>query len=145
MALIAPRGFSKVQLSDKDFFDEPPVSTSVDYAWARRLVSIHNHAIIVQYNIACLSTMGGAYHLCNHPKSALAVARRQEAIGHHIGSSSIILRSMLHQYVNLTQLKRKLSRKMLQTAKTFAASQGADMEALCKATEDWVIANIHTI
>jgi hypothetical protein len=55
----------------------------------------------IQYNLACLSTLGGAYHLCNHPETALVIAIRQEMYAKKLGSTSVALRAKVFQAVNL--------------------------------------------
>ena len=67
----------------------------------------------VQHQLAYLSTMGGANHLCNKPLVALEIAQRQEFIGKKIGSTSIQIRAKVFQAVNYGLLGNKLIAKRM--------------------------------
>lgn len=68
--------------------------------FSKRLKYLEFKAIEIQYQLAYLSTLGGAYHLCNHPQTALIIANKQEKIGIQLCSSSIILRAKVFQATN---------------------------------------------
>lgn len=73
-----------------------------------------------QYNIAYLSTLGGAYHLCNRPRIALAIAIKMEKVGYEMSSAEIIFKSKLYQAVNLVLLGyAKRSQKIINILKNY--------------------------
>ncbi len=80
--------------------------TFPELRFASYLRKLQNEAHIIQYQLACLSTLGGAYHLCNKPMVALAISIRQEAIGRKLGSTMLIVRAKVFQAVNLKILGR---------------------------------------
>jgi hypothetical protein len=76
----------------------------IDFNFYSKLRKLEKVAIVLQYQIAYLSTMGGAYHLCNRPNVAYQIAVRQESVGRYLGSSHIIVRALVFQAVNLRLL-----------------------------------------
>ena len=82
------------------YTDKCPMNTSFS-GRLQRLLRSAKHA---QYLLACLSTLGGANHLCNKPRQALALAKQQESVGHKLGSTDIVLRARAFQAVNYALL-----------------------------------------
>jgi len=82
------------------YTDRAPMNTS----YSGRLQRLLRDAKHAQYLLACLSTLGGANHLCNKPRQALALAKQQEAIGTRLGSTDIVLRARAFQAVNYALL-----------------------------------------
>lgn len=113
------------------------IIVSPDFAWIGRLIPLQKKAINTQYQLACLSTMGGAYHICNYPKQALALAIQQELIGRSMGATNIIVRAKLYQYVNLAMLGlNNKAKKTLKVAKACAAGNDSLVE-FCDVMEKW--------
>lgn len=113
-----------------------------------RLRFLEKRAQHVQYQLACLSTLGGAYHLCNDPRAALVIARRQEVVGRALGAVSIVVRSRVFQAVNFAQLgKPGRSRRAFAQCKTLALRQSCGLSssllAFIEASEQWVVKNVH--
>lgn len=99
----------------------------------------------MQYQIACLSTLGGAYHLCDDPKTALLLARKQEVIGHIIKSSTIVIRSRAFQAVNFGLLgNKKASKRMMRDCKQRAEreSHWSNITAFVDAVDLWISQNV---
>jgi hypothetical protein len=80
---------------------------SFNFRFGSYLRKLEKEAIIIQYQLACLSTLGGAYHLCNKPQVALEISLRQEMIGRKLGSTLLIVRAKVFQAVNLRLLGRR--------------------------------------
>ena len=72
--------------------------------FALRLLRLKFNAAQYQYSLACLNTLGGAYHLCNKPDTALMIARRQESLARHLGSSTLLLRAKGFQATSVALL-----------------------------------------
>ena len=90
--------------------------------------------------LACLSTMGGAYSVCSYPREALKIAQQQEIVGIRIGSTKVQCQAKLYQYINLMFLgKNKLGLKMLKAAREKAKEVKDDTSLkTCDSTENWL-------
>ena len=83
--------------------DPSIVIFSVRNYWNRCTFNIHRHAIFVQYQFACLSTLGGAHFLISQDRDgqaseeciyrALYIAKRQEALANMIGSTTLRIKA----------------------------------------------------
>ena len=73
----------------------------VNKSWYNRLLYVQLKAIQMQYYLACYNTMGGAYHLCEQPKSALIISKKQEILARQIGSLPLLFRALGYQYTNI--------------------------------------------
>lgn len=109
-------------------------------SYARRLNKLVWLAVEFQYHLACLSTLGGAYHLCNHPETALVIAIRQEMIAKKLGSTSVMLRAKVFQAVNLGLLgKMKESSAMFRYCIDQASKEGwTEMSGFVEASRKWL-------
>jgi Domain of unknown function (DUF4807) len=109
-------------------------------SYARRLNKLVWEAVEIQYHLACLSTLGGAYHLCNHPETALVIAIRQEMIAKKLGSTSVMLRAKVFQAVNLGLLgKTKESSAMFRYCIDQASKEGwTEMSGFVEASRKWL-------
>lgn len=107
--------------------------------FATRLNFLDKRACEIQYQLAYLSTLGGAYHLCNNPTVALAIAVRQEQVGRALGSSAIVIRSKVFQAVNIGLLgDLKNCHKMFQLCKFLATvNNWSEMIGFVNAVENW--------
>ena len=116
-----------------------------NFGLAKHFLWLEKRAIEIQYQLACLSTLGGAYHLCNNPKVALAIAFKQEKVGHALGSSAVVIRSKVFQAVNWGLLgQRRHCEAVFAHCKQLASRNNwADMFTFVKASELWYITN-HT-
>ena len=108
--------------------------------YARRLNSVIRLARYISYQLACLSTLGGANHLCDKPKTALKIAMRQEFIGLAIGSTSIVIRSKVYQAVNYGLMKKaNKSKKIFTECEEDALLQGwSSLIDFVKASKIWL-------
>jgi hypothetical protein len=108
--------------------------------YARRLNSVIRIARYISYQLACLSTLGGANHLCDKPKTALKIAMRQEFIGLAIGSTSIVIRSKVYQAVNYGLMKKaNKSKKIFTECEEDALLQGwSSLIDFVKASKMWL-------
>jgi hypothetical protein len=70
-----------------------------DYVWCDKLLRLKVNDAVVNHFLAWLSTLGGAYHLCNHPKHAMAIARITIGVGCYIHNPRLALKG--HVYVAL--------------------------------------------
>ena len=85
----------------------------IGYSFSGKLRRLQREYHWVQHQLAYLSTMGGANHLCNKPLVALEIARKQEYIGKRIGSVSLQIRAKVFQAVNYGLLGyKKTANKM---------------------------------
>lgn len=112
----------------------------IDRCWNGRLIRLGNEAAHMQYLIAYLSTLGGAYHLCNHPKTALGIARKLEAVALRLGSTVHLVRSRTYQAVNLYLLgKKNNARYFLAVSKESAKQSGnTQLISFVEASEKWL-------
>lgn len=111
-----------------------------DYRWNECLLKVHMQADCVHYLNACLSTLGGAYHLCHHPKQALAIADRTLAIGRLIGSTRTVIRALAYKAVNFAMMGRhKAALEGIDGVVALAQQQRwADMGGFAEASRDWI-------
>jgi hypothetical protein len=116
------------------------VLSPMNRSFTRRLNSLIFEAMDIQYNLACLSTLGGAYHLCNYPETALMIAVRQEMFAKKLGSTSVMLRSKVFQAVNLGLLgKEKESVIMFKYCMEQSVKEGwTDMSSFVEASRSWL-------
>lgn len=116
------------------------ISPPMNKSFARRLNKLHFDSVDIQYKLACLSTLGGAYHLCNHPDTALLIAIKQEIIAKKLGSTSAIVRSKVFQAVNLGLLgKIKESAVMFQYCFDLCnMEQWTEMRGFVEASRKWL-------
>jgi hypothetical protein len=138
-----PSSSSKVTQDQKkadDFECDFLFVISMDKSFARRLIRLQREAMFIQYNIAVLSTLGGAHHLCNKPESALVLACQQEMVARRLGSSSLIVRSKVFQAVNLGLLKRKRqANAMFQHCEELAQhEEWTGMSSFVAASKNWL-------
>jgi hypothetical protein len=110
-----------------------------------RLQYLQLQATRHQYKYAYLNTIGGAYHLCNHPKVALKIAREQEELGKELGSQSLIVRAKSFQAVNIGLLgKKKYALKWLKKLEKESFENGQDhLIPFIKATRRWLETNVN--
>ena len=89
---------SKKYIFDADIEEDvliegvPSSAMPMNRSFGRRLFLLERNAMHSQYLLACLSTLGGAHHLCNKPIQALQLAINQEAVGKRLGSTAIVIR-----------------------------------------------------
>lgn len=97
----------------------------------------------IQYQLAYLSTLGGAYHLCNKPHIALVIAARQELVGRKMNSFTIIIRARVFQAVNMRLLgKRKRSKALMESAYSLLDRSGLDnLRSFVTASHQWLERN----
>eukprot|EP01033_Poteriospumella_lacustris_P013274 gene13276-9511_t len=97
----------------------------------------------IQYQLAYLSTLGGAYHLCNKPHVALVIAARQELVGRKMNSFTIIVRARVFQAVNMRLLgKRKRSKALMKSAYSLLDRSGLDnLRSFVTASHQWLDRN----
>jgi hypothetical protein len=112
----------------------------INMSWNGKMIRVQHEALYIQYLMACLSTLGGAYHLCNRPFVAFQIACKQERIARYLGSSSQLIRARTYQAVNLALLgKQKLSRISFAECKSYARIVGnEDMYNFVIASELWL-------
>ena len=110
---------------------------------SRNLRMLERRALQIQYLLACLSTLGGAHHLCNKPKEAMQLALRQEYLGFVLGSTQVIVRARVFQAVNLALLGQvELSRRCFRRILTLAKAEeqwNAGLVPFVKASARWVV------
>lgn len=138
----APSSSSQMVFSiEKDI----KLSFTFNFGFSRRLNTLVFMEKETQYQLAYLSTLGGAYHLTNDPDKALMIAHRQEQIGQRLGSSVIIIRSWVFQAVNFG-MKGQINacKKMLAQCKAAAtAHKWNNMMEFVNTSEMWLKMNDH--
>uniref|UniRef100_A0A7S3HSH5 Uncharacterized protein n=1 Tax=Spumella elongata TaxID=89044 RepID=A0A7S3HSH5_9STRA len=120
--------------------DQSQQTPFLDLRFSKRLLVLEKKGMEIQYQLAYLSTLGGAYHLCNRPETAFYIALRQEMIGRLLGSHSIVIRAKVFQAVNLSLLGYpKASKNLFKACKRVAAANDwAGMTAFVTASEHWL-------
>lgn len=84
--------------------DLKPVLCHPDYVWSDCLMRLRVHDATINHFLAWLSTLGGAYHLCDHPKQAMAIARMTLCVGQYICSARLALKGYVYLAVNYCML-----------------------------------------
>lgn len=108
---------AEVEDIQNQFNSNGSATEPLDLSFARKIKRIISEQKVIQYQIAYLSTLGGAYHLCNRPHVALVIAMQQERVGRRMGSYAIIIRAKVFQAVNHRILgHRHRSRLLMQEA-----------------------------
>lgn len=127
-----------------------------DTVWMECLLKLQKKSIIVQHLLACFSTLGGAYHLCDHPYQAMVIARQTFFIGKYANDDSVMIRSRVFVAINAFLLgKKKQSKRIMNDCITTSRSRGWEhILSFCEASQGWLdrkeiaianeIANEHT-
>ena len=112
----------------------------INLEFSKKIRSLEMRGMVIQYQLACLSTLGGAYHLTNRPETAFIIAHKQEMVGRLLGSLSIVIRAKVFQAVNLSLLGYpKISRKVFAACKRAAKNNSwTGMLAFVEASEVWL-------
>ena len=120
-----------------------PLETS----FGRKLMRLQRDAMILQYNIAVLSTLGGAHHLCNKPEGALVLACQQELVARQLGSSTLLLRSKVFQAVNLGLMeKKRQANSMFRQCEMLVEKEGwTNMSNFVDASKNWLKVELRLI
>lgn len=119
----------------------------IDLRFARRIMRLIAEQAVVQYQLAYLSTLGGAYHLCNRPHVALAIAIRQENVGRRMGSFTIVIRAKVFQAVNMRLLGQKdVSDRLMKDAYSLLDQSGLEnIRSFVVASHKWLERNYGNI
>lgn len=133
-------GFDNVDEQELTDEDAPQSLMVINKGFAERLLKLKFLAVQFQYEFAKMNTLGGAYHLCDHPKEALAIAIRQEKWGEFMGSQSLVLRARGFQAVNVALLGNyKVAIAMLNDLVRSANRNDLnDIESFLKALRIWL-------
>ena len=115
----------------------------IDKDFNYRIFKLQVKAMKNQYLFACLSTLGGAYHLTNKPIVALTLAKRQERLGWEVGAPAIIFKSLVYQGLNYSLLgKHQKSKKVFQQCEEFARKRESDSSkellSFLEASKSWL-------
>ena len=127
------------EVDEEERRDELVVSLVSDMH-SRNLRLLERKAQTIQYMLACLSTLGGAHHLCNKPEAALQLALQQEYVGRRLGSTQVVIRAQVFQAVNHALLGN-LAKSRAQFKLLEAAAREADfsnMLGFVRACRQWV-------
>lgn len=128
-----------------------------NYQWSGCLLKILMHADMSNYLMASLSTLGGAYHLCNHPKIALNIANRTLFIGHMLGSTKIIIKAHTYRAINYAMLgdyetSLAIINRCVELTGSHGSAHWTGMHSFCHGTLVWIenymklhpVSNLHT-
>lgn len=121
-----------------------PHSFKFNFAFCAYLRKLEKEAIIIQYQLAYLSTLGGAYHLVNKPHVALQIAKRQEYIGRRLGSTNLLVRAKVFQAVNMHIMgEYQYSQLIFEECKAIIRMNCwlEDVLKFVEASEEWVLKN----
>lgn len=108
-----------------------------------RLNTMNKFTKEVSYQLACLSTLGGAYHLINDPNKAFMIAVKTEWIGRLIGSSELLVKANVYKAVNLG-LKggKRECKKLLKQCRRYASPYiNSNMVEFIDRSESWLRIN----
>ena len=135
--------------SSKEIKDTTTLATffPLETSFGRKLMRLQRDAMILQYNIAVLSTLGGAHHLCNKPEGALVLACQQELVARQLGSSTLLLRSKVFQAVNLGLLeKKRQANLMFRHCEMMVQKEGwTNMSNFVDASKNWLKVELRLI
>jgi len=129
---------STVMSSDSCFSDDGHLMINKMFAY--RLIFLDQQAWQMQYELAVLSTLGGAYHLCNHPQQALYLAHRLEMLGRRLGSSQLTLKAQGFKAINIGLLgNENLAFKQLKNLRIESQkTDSAEMARFFRALWNWL-------
>jgi hypothetical protein len=115
----------------------------IDLRFAQRIRRLIAEHITSQYQLACLSTLGGAYHLCNRPHVALQIALQQEEVGRRMNSFTTIIRAKVFQAVNMKLLgNSEMSNRLMNYAYKLVEQSGLqNMKSFVIASHQWLERN----
>lgn len=116
------------------------INLKINLNFCKKLRLLEAKGMAIQYQLACLSTLGGAYHLTNRPDTAFMIAYRQELVGRMLGSMSVIIRAKVFQAVNLYLLgHRRKSDQLFKLCKKLATENSwVGMLPFVTACELWL-------
>lgn len=122
-----------------------PCKVVFNFAFSRRLNFLQYCAMETQYQLAYLSTMGGACHLTNNIDKALVIAKQQESIAERLGSLEIKIRSRVFQAVNLGMKGDESTCKSIlrECTKLATSNNWTGMGVFVKNSETWLVMNKH--
>lgn len=93
------------------------VRAEIDWSWARKIVGLQSSERQAQYQLACLSTLGGGYFLCNKHETALSIASDLLRLGAQLHNNALVVRALVYIAVNLNLVgKKKWSRRIFKMA-----------------------------
>jgi hypothetical protein len=79
----------------------PAMALRMNKSFGYRMLRLQIEAGRMEHEFAYLSTLGGAYHLCDNPHVAYAIAVKQENLGVRLGSKALVLRARGYQAINI--------------------------------------------
>lgn len=141
------QSMNTIELDNVDVRETSDAVTSsfrFNFSFCSHLRKLEKEAIIIQYQLAYLSTLGGAYHLINKPLVALQIAKRQEYVGRRLGSTNLLIRAKVFQAVNLRILGDAAgSDFVFQQCKQLLVTNPwlEDVVKFVEASERWVLTN----
>jgi hypothetical protein len=113
----------------------------IDWAWVRRLGRLRALESVCQYQLACLSTLGGGYFLCNKHEIAFNISRQLYILGEYMNNNSIRVKSLIYLGMNLWMMgggRRRAARRAFRRARGMASASGcAALLQLVEAAELW--------
>ena len=77
---------------------------ALDWSWIRRVLDIQRSEASAQYQLACLSTLGGGYFLCNKHEVALQISFGLFQLGRSMNNRAIIVRALIYLAINFKLL-----------------------------------------
>ncbi len=72
----------------------------LDWSWIRRVLSIQRSEASAQYQLACLSTVGGGYFLCKKHEIALKISFGLLQLGQSMNNRAIVVRALIYLAIN---------------------------------------------
>lgn len=80
------------------------LTSKPDYAWAYCLNKVILMGMTYQYLLAYISTLGGAYHLCDQPVVAMKLANMMCFLGSLVGNDALIVKANIYRAVNFSDM-----------------------------------------
>jgi len=136
-----------IPIPDEFVVDQTDGQMKFNFRFGELLKCLERKASQNQFQFAVISTLGGAYHLCNKPKVALLLAQKQERLGRRMESTIIVVKSKMFQAANWRALDDKeMSDKCVEDGKALIGACGdykvaRDMERFVAGFEDWLNKN----
>ena len=88
--------------------------------------------------LACLSTLGGGYFLCNKNETALRIALDLLRLGLKMHNTSLVVRAMTYVAVNLRLMGRKDAYHRIMTLAFMKAKGSKSLTSMCQSTQLWL-------
>jgi hypothetical protein len=110
----------------------------IDWSWGRRVIELQNQERQAGYQLACLSTLGGGYFLCNQHKVALVIAHNVLRLGYALNNTALTVRSLTYIAVNFKLLGQDAMASRVFATAFDKAKDSKDLTEMCQSSQFWL-------